>query len=765
MKFFIYSLVGCLILFNSAAEVKMDGSSKVVFEPANAIIPEKTAYQEINHYLKRIFKKTAVASAKKSNKIIIGYHKDIFKVFTEQELKTLGEEDYRIRSDRAGNIYIVGGRPRGTLFGVYHFLDELLGVHWYTPEFEHVPEYQEIILPDLNLYERPAFSYRKRPTSFGLYKKTYGAADPAWCARNRFNDIGYSFSAKSKITMKDLDFYGLPVFYAPPSACHTMPILFPPMVIFKDHPDWIAMKNGKRELHKKTQHIGYCLSSKSLLDATIRMVRKTFRSYPAAKYISISEGDGSGSCECPDCTELVKKYGGHESALWLNFINQIADAVKDEFPDKLVGTLAYTHTAEPPENMKARDNVLIWVCAWSIWRGLPYDDPRNDRGIKFMKMLKKWNDICRNVHVWDYMCVYSNLFCPIPDLRRNIDSLQAFRKTGTSGILEQGLNIPPYESGAPFKFWLYARAAWNPDGCNYEKLLKTFCTEYYGKKAGSYIYNYWIQMEQANLKQGFYKIGMGGWLGNAPHAKRENILRYDRLFKKALAEEKDPVYLDHIKIAYIPVQLIILRNWKEWSRKGEMPDSLERYYSELKNIAEKFPLEYNESHVPLKKMLPSFYRMAELDFIATSSGQYGGSSPYAAFDQDETTNVSFGNFSGWLQIEFPLPREINDLTIVFSRNHLSATYSVSASTDGKKWIVLIPRRTISRKKHGKRFLCGNRIQKTEKIKYLRISVHEMTNRHGKPSWTGIFEVYFNSPASKDLSTRQGLAEKGGKYGS
>ena len=50
----------------------------------------------------------------------------------------LGGEDLRIVV-RDGHIVIAGGRPRGTLYGVYTFLEDYLGVRFLTPDDTHVP--------------------------------------------------------------------------------------------------------------------------------------------------------------------------------------------------------------------------------------------------------------------------------------------------------------------------------------------------------------------------------------------------------------------------------------------------------------------------------------------------------------------------------------------------------------------------------------------------------------------------------------------------
>ena len=54
------------------------------------------------------------------------------------DVDRFGPEDLRIVI-RDGNIAIAGGRPRGTLYGVYTFLEDYLGVRFLTVDHTHVP--------------------------------------------------------------------------------------------------------------------------------------------------------------------------------------------------------------------------------------------------------------------------------------------------------------------------------------------------------------------------------------------------------------------------------------------------------------------------------------------------------------------------------------------------------------------------------------------------------------------------------------------------
>ena len=49
-----------------------------------------------------------------------------------------GSDDLRIVV-RDDHIAIAGGRPRGTLYGVYTFLEDYLGIRFVTADFTHVP--------------------------------------------------------------------------------------------------------------------------------------------------------------------------------------------------------------------------------------------------------------------------------------------------------------------------------------------------------------------------------------------------------------------------------------------------------------------------------------------------------------------------------------------------------------------------------------------------------------------------------------------------
>jgi hypothetical protein len=141
----------------------------------------------------------------------------------------LGPEEWVIRT--VGNdLVIVGGRPRGTIYAAYHFLEDVLGVHWWNPFEESVPRRKTVHLGQLNLRGKPALPYRD------IYM-LYGRDGGRFAARNRLNRDG-----DAPITAS----YGGGRDYGPPYHVHTFSPYFPPQQFFSQHPEWYSLVGADR---------------------------------------------------------------------------------------------------------------------------------------------------------------------------------------------------------------------------------------------------------------------------------------------------------------------------------------------------------------------------------------------------------------------------------------------------------------------------------------------------------------------------------------
>lgn len=81
-----------------------------------------------------------------------------------------------------GNLLISCGQLRGATYGIYTFLEDVFGCHWYSSKVSCIPKKPSIILTDLDIVQKPSFEYREPDYAV--------ADDPDWSARNKRNSAG-----------------------------------------------------------------------------------------------------------------------------------------------------------------------------------------------------------------------------------------------------------------------------------------------------------------------------------------------------------------------------------------------------------------------------------------------------------------------------------------------------------------------------------------------------------------------------------------------
>ena len=131
-------------------------------------------------------------------------------------------------------------------------------------------------------------------------------------------------------------------------AVHTFYPLMPPEEFFKDHPEYYSLLDGKRT----ADHAQLCLSNPDVLRIITERIKQKMRELPEYLIYDVSQNDWSNPCQCPHCQAIVDREGSQSGPI-IQFVNQVADNVKAEFPDKFIGTLAYSYTRKPPRDPQA----------------------------------------------------------------------------------------------------------------------------------------------------------------------------------------------------------------------------------------------------------------------------------------------------------------------------------------------------------------------------------------------------------------------------
>ncbi|MHC4743252.1 MAG: DUF4838 domain-containing protein, partial [Planctomycetota bacterium] len=322
-------------------EIAQQGKPTAVIVLApDATESERHAAAELSDFLTQItdakFETVGRASSKNLARILVGTgaaNQTDFNLITDG----LGSDGIVIRTV-GNNLILAGGRPRGTLYAVYTFLEEQLGCRWWSSKVSTIPKKETIAVSKINIRYVPVLEYRE-PFWFDAF-------DPDWAVRNKSNGNRPALDAKRG---------GKHIYQG---FVHTFNWLIPPQTYFKDHPEWFSLLNGKRT----ADHSQLCLTNEEMRKELVKNLRIRLRQNPAATIASVSQNDWHNNCQCPKCAE-IEKAEGSPAGLMLRFVNAVAADIEEEFPNVAISTLAYQYTRKPPKLTKPRPNVIVRLCS------------------------------------------------------------------------------------------------------------------------------------------------------------------------------------------------------------------------------------------------------------------------------------------------------------------------------------------------------------------------------------------------------------------
>lgn len=383
--------------------------------------------------------------------------------------RTLERRALRIPFDRLGpegfvlktagrDIVIAGGRQRGTLYGVYAFLEKL-GCRWFTAEVSRIPKQTTVRIPPLDEIQMPAFEYREP-----FFTEAF---DRDWAARNRSNGHHARLDEST----------GGKIAYYP--FVHSFYALIPPEEYFKDHPEYFSLIAGKRRAERGQ----LCLTNSEVLRLAVAKVREWIREHPEATIFSVSQNDWTGWCECESCRRVEEEEGGAHSGPVLRFVNAVAAEIEKDHPDKLIDTLAYWYTEAPPSRTRPRPNVRVRLCPIGACQAHPYE--RCDRTAYFMRNLKAWSKVTNQLYVWHYNTNFAHYLLPFPDFDELAADIPMYRRYGVVGLFLEGA-YPPGGGGelAELRSYVTARLLWDVKADAW-KAVDEFLSSVYGPAAGA----------------------------------------------------------------------------------------------------------------------------------------------------------------------------------------------------------------------------------------------------------------------------------------
>jgi len=502
--------------------------------PLEAIPSERYAAEELQRYLERIsgvkLPITTDDQPMSSREILLGDNAHVHRLGLQVDPAKLGPEGFLLRTLQ-DHLLIIGGRPRGTLYGVYALLEEKLGVRWLTPEVEHVPRTTRVELPFLNEIQKPALEYRE-------VFWTEMLRDADFAARHRLN--GHHYRLTEKHGGRGAVFYPF---------VHSFDQLIPRETC-EQNPEFWPMVEGKRV----SGYVQRCLSNPNLVKTAVEQVRRWLEEHPEATIIDVSQNDTGNWCQCPECRAFDEAEGSPAASL-IRFVNAIAESIEKDHPDVHVETLAYQYSRKPPKNLRPRRNVIIRLCSIECCFSHPLESCPSKENRLFREDIEEWQAVSPLLYVWDYTTNFAHYIQPFPNLEVLQSNVRFFVKHGVKGLFEQG-NYSPGGNGemAPLRAYVLAKLLWNPD-TDVQKHIDDFLKGYYGEAARAiraYIKLLHRKVREKNVHLHIYDPP------TSPFLDDEFLEEAEKLFDEAqrLADSEEVRF--RVQVARLPVWYVKL---------------------------------------------------------------------------------------------------------------------------------------------------------------------------------------------------------------
>lgn len=400
--------------------------------------------------------------------------------FIEKERQTLLPEGFIIRR-QGGVLAIVGeiapsndlleyrGADRGTLFGVFEFLERVCGIRWYFPHEIGVviPTSSALKVDKIDIAMNPFFPMR---TGAIYYSETTGEFADVLPVTRYGNTTGFYSNHTHDSWWKYLEKYP---------------------EIFAVGPDGERMTFKGGSGGNKYNHLDY--SNPKVLEIDLQQIREfdeqrirhwDLSLVPSERYVRFLPKDIENiyHCECELCK--AQWTSGIDNSLLSNLIfgysSKFAHEVKTRYPGRRLATCAYAGFLSPPSNVELQDNIDVMIC--TLKGNMKLVSPGHWQYTTDLvnKWLTRLGNDPKRVFVFEYL-VYPISEAPMlyPNtMKRWVQ----FLKGKCSGGFSNGVN--PKSNLMLYRFslingWFWHKLLWNPDA-DVDALLNGFCRDLFG---------------------------------------------------------------------------------------------------------------------------------------------------------------------------------------------------------------------------------------------------------------------------------------------
>ncbi len=381
-------------------------------------------------------------------------------------LEGVGEEGFLIRTLGAdlfiagrdtpvGETTATGGVSNGSANGVYHFLEEALGVAWLMPGEmgRDVPQRRAWHLPPIEIRETPLFVYRRLP---------YTQDTPAvrrWQQRQKLGAAFHLEMGHNWIETVTPDLYN-------------------------QHPEWFPLREGRREPPRG--HYKLEVTAPGLVDFFAARAVETLQKYPARHTFSLSPSDYPGgwseSAESRALMETLPDGKVSVTPLILDFYRKVSAKVAAQWPQgKLAGYL-YSDFLFPPQGQSESlpENFYPVIAPHINYSYKLFHAGTRER---FSQLLKGWSALSDQLFYYDLPNIFPHArgaFLSPPGIEIMSYLFPKLAEAGVKGAYIYG--TPDWGAGAMTNY-LLVKLLWNPH-LDVKATQREWLHRAYGAEAG-----------------------------------------------------------------------------------------------------------------------------------------------------------------------------------------------------------------------------------------------------------------------------------------
>ena len=542
---------------------------------------EKTAESELQFFWQKIYgrKLQKISEDRSKGKSVIYLGRTAFARANKINFDQFDDEEWQLKTV-GDDLIITGGRPAGTLYGVYEVLEKL-GVEFLS--------FDETLIP-APAKKFPVFNEKRKPAFVGrvIYDGLVGILQRTkyktsqWSTKKVIDDYNYWLLRRRINGATERHIWPLYIGKIYNLSCwpqwHTMSHYVHPD-LFDKHPEYFAMDaQGKRHKPRTFTMTGdICMSHpevrKIALDSLRKMIKKDRAKYGKDEWAVVYDvtrlDNTPHFCQCKNC-RAIADFDGSDTGLYVDFANFLAKNIAKEYPDVIIRIQAHDdHGRKLPNKIIPEKNILFRLCD-NFSLNDPFRPIEKVNDPKVIKYFKEWTRFGTS-HVkmcWDYWNLGGPYFKP-PRVESVFDAIapdmKFYLKHGINALfLEASVDAYKPQNFMMLNYFVAGKLFVDPN-CDTEALAKKFMLHYYGKEAYPVLYKYFklIRKGVAKDPQKPSTSKVADW----QYATPEFLFNLYRDFTAASARTKEPRFKQRINSELItPIWSVLIR-WHNYEKK------------------------------------------------------------------------------------------------------------------------------------------------------------------------------------------------------